>query len=63
MPVDWEVIRQMEGADERAKQSWEGLEKKIQENGHTYVKTAPVKESEFILSKLYNLLFKLFKKH
>lgn len=62
MPVDWEVIKQMEGADERAKQSWEGIEKKMREN-RPYVKTAPAKETESILSKLYNFYLKLFNRH
>jgi hypothetical protein len=62
MPVDWDVIKYMEGADERAKKSWEGLEKKIKEKG-LYIKTDPATETESILSKLLSLLSKLFKKH
>jgi hypothetical protein len=34
----------MEGADERAKKSWEGLEKKIKEKG-LYIKTDPATET------------------
>jgi hypothetical protein len=31
LPMDWEVLKQIEGADERAQQGWASLEKRIEE--------------------------------